>query len=96
MEPTNLDTLKQKLNGDTTSKLIESFKRVTSWVYWTGLAVACVFAAYKYNTWKTANEIKWADANCPALLSISRSARDTLITMKSLESCNKYVLDHLK
>ena len=96
MKPTNLDTLTQKMNGDITNKLVESFKRVTSWVYWTGLVIACVYAAYKYNAWKTANEIKWADANCPALLSISRSARDTLITMKSINECNTYVLEHLK
>lgn len=33
---------------------------------------------------------------CPALLSISRSARDTLIVMKAEPLCNYYVLDNLK
>lgn len=33
---------------------------------------------------------------CPALLSISRSARDTLIVMKSEKLCNEFVLDNLK
>jgi hypothetical protein len=33
---------------------------------------------------------------CPALLSISRSARDTLIVMKAEQLCNEYVLDNLK
>lgn len=33
---------------------------------------------------------------CPALLSITRSARDTLIVMKAEPLCNKFVLDSLK
>jgi VanZ family protein len=33
---------------------------------------------------------------CPALLSISRSARDTLIVMKAEPLCNNYVLANLK
>lgn len=36
------------------------------------------------------------DAICPALLSISRSARDTLIVMKAEQLCNSFVLDNLK
>jgi hypothetical protein len=36
------------------------------------------------------------DAICPALLSISRSARDTLIVMKAEPLCNDYVLVNLK
>ena len=36
------------------------------------------------------------DAICPALFSISRSARDTLIVMKSEPLCNDYVLLNLK
>lgn len=36
------------------------------------------------------------DAICPALLSISRSARDTLIVMRSENLCNKFVLDSIK
>jgi hypothetical protein len=33
---------------------------------------------------------------CPALLSISRSARDTLIVMKAEPLCDNYVLANLK
>lgn len=33
---------------------------------------------------------------CPALLSISRSARDTLIVMKAEDLCKDFVLDNLK
>lgn len=36
------------------------------------------------------------DAICPALLSVSRSARDTLIVMKAEPLCNTFVLDSLK
>lgn len=35
-------------------------------------------------------------AICPALFSISRSARDTLIVMKAEPLCNNYVLSNLK
>ena len=33
---------------------------------------------------------------CPSLLSIGRSARDTLIIMRSEPVCNQYVMDNLK
>lgn len=33
---------------------------------------------------------------CPSLLSISRSARDTLIVMKAEPLCNNYILSNLK
>ena len=36
------------------------------------------------------------DTICPALLSISRSSRDTLIVMRAENLCNEYVLDSLK
>lgn len=36
------------------------------------------------------------NAICPSLLSISRSARDTLIVMKAETLCNSYVLENLK
>lgn len=42
-----------------------------------------------YNAARTA-------AICPALLSISRSARDTLIVMRSESLCNQFVLDSIK
>lgn len=33
---------------------------------------------------------------CPSLLSIGRSARDTLIIMKNEDLCNSFVLENLK
>ena len=35
------------------------------------------------------------NAICPALFSISRSARDTLIVMKAEPLCNTFILDNL-
>jgi hypothetical protein len=43
---------------------------------------------------KQRNEFK--QVACPSLLSIGRSARDTLIIMKVEPLCNTYVLDNLK
>jgi len=42
------------------------------------------------------NEITQRETICPSLLSISRSARDTLIVMKAEPLCNTFVLDNLK
>ena len=39
---------------------------------------------------------EWKNAACPSLFSIARSARDTLIVMKSHSECNKYVMENLK
>jgi hypothetical protein len=33
---------------------------------------------------------------CPSFLSITRSARDTLIVMRNEPLCNRYVLDNLQ
>jgi hypothetical protein len=47
-------------------------------------------------TKRTEYNVVRKDAICPALFSISRSARDTLIVMKSEPLCNDYVLSNLK
>lgn len=41
-------------------------------------------------------QLSKSDTVCPALLSITRSARDTLIVMKAEPLCNKFVLDSLR
>lgn len=46
----------------------------------------------RYDTVQTIRQ----ESICPALLSISRSARDTLIVMKAESLCNSYVLNNLK
>lgn len=47
------------------------------------------------NKWSVVQTHK-REAVCPSLLSISRSARDTLIVMKAEPLCNVFVLDNLK
>jgi hypothetical protein len=39
---------------------------------------------------------EWKNSACPPLFSIARSARDTLIVMKSHTSCNYYIMENLK
>lgn len=56
------------------------------------------FTVYNKRTKQLAVEADSArqEAICPALLSISRSARDTLIVMKAETLCNDFVLNNLK
>lgn len=62
-----------------------------------GIAVfACVGLLVTANTRHQDNLTTRKQSICPALLSISRSARDTLIVMKAEGLCNSYVLDNLK
>jgi hypothetical protein len=44
---------------------------------------------------KIEKEVKKENA-CPSLLSITRSARDTLIVMKAEPLCNEFVLENLE
>lgn len=59
------------------------------------LSVAVV-DTYKKRTKATADLLARADTACPSLLSISRSARDTLIVMKAEPLCINFVLNNLK
>lgn len=64
------------------------------------ISVVVLFLVYQVGTRATSrigqyNTVK-ADTICPSLLSIGRSARDTLIVMKAEPLCNKYVLDRLR
>ena len=58
-----------------------------------GLVAKLIMVGYtkrsEYNVARTASI-------CPALFSISRSARDTLIVMKAEPLCNNYALTNLK
>lgn len=68
-------------------------------LFWGMIITGISFAIFLYK--KNENDIAQTnlskmEAVCPALLSISRSARDTLIVMKSEPLCNMYVLDNLK
>jgi hypothetical protein len=62
--------------------------------------VICVALLYKVGTTlyniKTTNDVTKKGTSCPTLLSISRSARDTLLVMKAESLCTEYVLDNIK
>jgi hypothetical protein len=66
--------------------------------YVAGLAIIALLAkaAVLVNDRKIEYEKTRTASICPALLSISRSARDTLIVMKAEPLCNNYVLSNLK
>lgn len=51
-----------------------------------------MFANYRLDEIKKSRQ----STACPSLLSIGRSARDTLIIMRSEPVCNQYVMDNLK
>ena len=62
--------------------------------------VVTVFLLYKlgsllYNK-KVTYDVTKKNTACPSLLSVTRSARDTLIVMKADHLCNDYVLENLK
>lgn len=67
--------------------------------FWSVLAgiLALLVVSYKKDMERSAQEdIGRTEEICPALLSISRSARDTLIVMKAEPLCDSFVLDNLK
>lgn len=64
------------------------------------ISIVVLFLVYQVGTRAVSridqyNTVK-ANTICPSLLSIGRSARDTLIVMKAEPLCNKYVLDRLR
>lgn len=68
-------------------------------IFWTGFVVvigAFVWFIREDNKRTAIAENARKDAICPALLSVSRSARDTLIVMKAEPLCNTFVLDSLQ
>jgi len=70
--------------------------------FWFGVAVISVVLYLLCGLFvKRENERKIAmeqrkNVICPSLLSIGRSARDTLIIMKNESLCNEFVLDTLQ
>lgn len=77
-------------------KVSLSFKKFTSTVVVLGILVATVKIGFIIHEKIKINENVRREMICPSLLSISRSARDTLIVMKAETLCNTYVLDSLK
>lgn len=64
------------------------------------ISIVVLFLVYQVGTRASARidqyNIVRSDTVCPSLLSIGRSARDTLIVMKAEPLCNQYVLDRLR
>jgi hypothetical protein len=88
---------------ETTTPIINSpeSKLRTTMLVWGkyGIIAVCIWLVIKlvsigYEK-KTDYDVTRRDSACPALLSISRSARDTLIIMKAEPLCNDYVLNNL-
>ena len=82
-------------------KIMEKMKTI-DFKFWFGVAVISVVLYLLYGlSVKRENERKIAmeqrkNVICPSLLSIGRSARDTLIIMKNESLCNEFVLDTLQ
>lgn len=80
-------------------EMTKSRKIIKDVVFYGAVLVAVVAANMvrkKYNENVTVADSVRQKSICPALLSISRSARDTLIVMKAEPLCNGFVLDSLK
>ncbi len=74
-------------------------KIINDVIFWSGIALTMVSVFYGIRYYNEQTEVASAvrqKSICPALLSISRSARDTLIVMKAEPLCNGFVLDSLK
>lgn len=79
-----------------TKWMTTNFKRI---IYAT-ISLVVLFLLYQVSTRLLTRVTHYQEIKsftvCPALLSITRSARDTLIVMKAEPLCNKFVLDSLK
>lgn len=66
-------------------------------IFFVGIAILLIYKAGHtlYNK-KVEQDISKKMTACPTLLSISRSARDTLLVMKSEPLCNQFVLDTIQ
>ena len=79
---------------------MEKVKKIVNTVVTIAIAGCTILLLYKGNSifvarQEVAEKIRQTSI-CPALLSISRSARDTLIVMKAESTCNSFVLDSLQ
>lgn len=69
-------------------------------IVYAGTSLVVLFLLYQVTIRVTARVDHYRETKsytvCPGLLSIARSARDTLIVMKAEPLCNKFVLDSLR
>jgi hypothetical protein len=74
-------------------------KHIKDVIFWSGAVVTIYVAVVGVKKFEQraiiANAVR-RDVICPSLLSVGRSARDTLIVMKAEPLCNTFVLDSLK
>lgn len=80
-------------------EMTKSRKIIKDVVFYSAILVVVIagnMARKKYNENVVVADGVRQKSICPALLSISRSARDTLIVMKAEPLCNGFVLDSLK
>ena len=79
-----------------TTKPKNAIKKTFNIIY----VLACCVILYKVGETlykkKVVMDLTKKESACPALLSITRSARDTLIVMKAEPLCNEYVLVNLE
>lgn len=83
------NTLLSSVTKDTIKKIINAL-----------VVAATVVVLYKLLLFGYTRKLQQDDVKknsaCPTLLSISRSARDTLLVMRSEPLCTQYVLDSIK
>jgi hypothetical protein len=71
-------------------------KRTITLVLWlVGITAVFQIGFIMYETDRIEKEIRKENV-CPSILSIARSARDTLIVMKAEPLCNQFVLENLE
>ncbi len=73
-----------------------SIKKVGILILYVVIAVLSTKLLKEIYTYSSAYKEEKKNTICPPLLSIGRSARDTLIVMKAEPLCNIYVLDNLR
>jgi hypothetical protein len=70
--------------------------RTLSVLVWLALYALGTYVYHRYTSWDATNREVWANKNCPGLLSITRSSRDTLNLMRSVTDCTGYVFRTLE
>jgi hypothetical protein len=60
------------------------------------LIIFAYFVYTQYSEWVATQNTLRKNAICPPLLSVGRSARDTLIVMKAEPLCNSYILENFQ
>ncbi len=74
----------------------KTIKRIFNIISIIGIVIIGVMLENKISSMLYEKESETAAARCPSLLSITRSARDTLIVMRVEPVCRTYVLENLK